>query len=133
LSLIKLFYLLFTAWPAWVRNVSPALRRREWVILDRGPTDLICDPRRYRYGGPLWIAHVWVKFMPQPDKIIVLTAAPHNIAKRKLEVSKEELERQVVQYQNLSGKKFIHVCSSDTPEETLKKTLDKLFGLKNRL
>ncbi len=127
LSVIKLIYLLFIAWPAWLKNAWPHLCRKEWVILDRGPDDLCCDPRRYRYGGPIWLAQFWARLMPRPEKIIVVTADPESIATRKLEVSKEELARQIMQYKNLSSKKYLHVCSSSLPEDTLENALKLLF------
>lgn len=112
ISLIKLGYLWITAWPAWFRWVSPALRRGDWVIIDRGPDDLLCDPRRYRYGGPLWLARCWAALMPRPGSIVVLTADPSVILARKREVTTKELERQIAAYRGLTSTRHRHVDAS---------------------
>lgn len=97
-SIAQVAFHLLTAWPAWWRHVAPARRRGEWVLLDRCFLDLLCDPRRYRYGGPAWIARAAAALMPRPDRLVVLHADPETILARKREVAPEELARQLDAY-----------------------------------
>ena len=71
------------------------------VLSDRYYDDLLVDPVRYRYGAPLWLARFVFKFMPRPDRVIVLTGDPEIIHARKKEVTMDELCRQIDAYQEL--------------------------------
>ncbi|GAB1724578.1 MAG: hypothetical protein NTNFB01_34740 [Nitrospira sp.] len=71
------------------------------VLSDRYYHDILVDPKRYRYGGPLWLAR-WVgKLVPQPDLTIILDAEPVVVQSRKQEVPLEETCRQRVAYRKL--------------------------------
>ena len=55
---------------------------------------MLVDPRRYRYGGAMWLAR-WVgKIIPKPDLWILLDAPAEVLQKRKQEVPPEETARQ---------------------------------------
>lgn len=70
-------------------------------IWDRYYHDMLVDPLRYRYGGPMWLAR-WVgKLIPKPDIWILLDAPPELLQKRKQEVPFEETARQRKEYLNL--------------------------------
>ena len=70
--------------------VRPRLRRGELVLFDRYYHDLLADPRRYRYGGPAWLAR-WVgRRVPAPDLFVVLDAPPEVLQARKAEVPPAE-------------------------------------------
>lgn len=97
-SLAQIGFHLLTAWPAWWRWVGPARRHGEWVLLDRCFLDLLCDPRRYRYGGPGWVARAAAAVMPRPDHLLVLHAPADAILARKREVAPDELTRQLAAY-----------------------------------
>jgi len=70
-------------------------------IFDRYYHDILVDPKRYRYGGPMWLAR-WVgKMIPKPDLFILLDAPPEVLQARKQEVPFEESARQRQAYLNL--------------------------------
>ena len=102
LSLVKL-----VAWWAdftvlgYVMDVHPRLRRSALVLFDRYYQDLLVDPRRHRYGGPLWLARVAQRLYPKPDLVILLDAAPEVLHGRKREVSPRETARQREAYLDL--------------------------------
>lgn len=95
---------LLTAWPAWWRHVLPALRRGEWVLLDRCHLDLLVDPRRYRYGGPEWLARAALALQPRAAAVLVLDAPEAVVRARKQEVTPEELTRQRAAYRALAAR-----------------------------
>jgi thymidylate kinase len=64
------------------------------LICDRYYHDLLVDPKRYRYGGPLWAARLVGKLMPQPTLWILLDAPAEVLQARKQEVPPEETARQ---------------------------------------
>ena len=77
----------------WYANVFHE-QKQTLLICDRYYHDLLIDPIRYRYGGPLSIARLIGKLMPQPALWILLDAPSDVLQGRKQEVSREETERQ---------------------------------------
>lgn len=63
-------------------------------IYDRYFHDLLVDPRRYRYGGPMTFARLVAALVPQPDQWILLDAPTEVLQARKQEVTAEETARQ---------------------------------------
>ena len=72
------------------------------VLSDRFYLDLLADPKRYRFGASLKIARFVFRFLPKPDRVIVLHADAKTILSRKEEVSREELDRQLTRYREIS-------------------------------
>ena len=102
LSAAKLLYLLADYSTIYVWKWSLRSRRRSTLIIfDRYYHDLLVDPKRYRYGAPLWLAR-WIGYLvPRPDLWILLDATPEVIRSRKQEVTLEESERQCEAYRTL--------------------------------
>jgi thymidylate kinase len=82
-------------------TVRLALGRSTLVMHDRHFVDALVDPRRYRYGGPLWLLRLIWRIVPKPDLLILLDAAPAVLQARKQEVSFEESARQREAYLSL--------------------------------
>ena len=126
----------------YFRGVYPKLIRSTLVVFDRYADDLAVDPRRYRYGGPLWMARVLSRMVPRPDLMFVLVADPEIIQARKAEVPLAETSRQVEEYRKLAQRKGVILIDagrplkevvSDIVEETLKwmeRRTHKRLGLK---
>ena len=90
LSMVKIVVWLFEEWYAQI-----FLDKRDCVLLcDRYYHDLLIDPKRYRYGGPQWVARLIGGLMPRPDLWILLDAPPAVLRARKQEVSPQETARQ---------------------------------------
>lgn len=94
LSVGHLFARLLDYWLGYCFVIRPLLARSGLVVFDRYFHDLIVDPKRYRYGGPMWLARVLSRIVPQPDVVLVLDAPEHVIFARKQEVPLEEVKRQ---------------------------------------
>lgn len=85
----------------YVIVVHLALARSRLILHDRHFVDALVDPRRYRYGGPLWLLRLIWHFVPKPDFIILLDAPPAVLQGRKQEVPFEETARQRQAYLSL--------------------------------
>lgn len=85
------------------RRVRPWLRRGALVLFDRYYHDVIADPRRYRYGGPAWLAR-WVgRRVPAPDLFVVLDVPPDVLQARKSEVPPAQSAAARAAYLALAG------------------------------
>lgn len=79
------------------------------LICDRYYHDLLVDPIRYRYGGPMWIARLVGKSMPRPGLWVLLDVPTGLLQMRKQEVSREESERQRRAYFAFVSRQAEHV------------------------
>lgn len=72
------------------------------VLFDRHFIDIFVDPRRYRYGGPMWAARCISFMIPRPGIWIFLDVAPDIVQNRKREVTADETVRQRQAYLELA-------------------------------
>lgn len=80
----------------WTR---PAMARSEAILFDRYFHDLLIDPKRYRYGGPMWLARLIARVIPPRNALfIILDADDQVILSRKQELPADELRRQRAAY-----------------------------------
>jgi thymidylate kinase len=104
-SIAKIFVWLLEEWfAALFLN-----KRKSLLICDRYYHDLLIDPIRYRYGGPMWIARLIGKLMPQPGLWVLLDAPAEVLRARKQEVSFSETMRQRQEYMTFVRKQRKHV------------------------
>ena len=97
-------------------DVYPRLRRSTLVLFDRYYQDLLVDPKRHRYGGPLWLARYVGRLFPRPDVIILLDAPPEVLHSRKREVPLAETARQREAYLELVRRSpSCHVVDASRP------------------
>ena len=84
----------------WVR---PGVERGALVLFDRYYHDVLADPRRYRYGGPAWLARAVGRWIPAPDLFVVLDAPPEVLQARKAEGTPAESAAARDAYRALAG------------------------------
>lgn len=92
-SVAKVLYFLFDYWIGYFGRLR-YITKEKIIIFDRYYHDILVDPRRYRYGGPMWLARLVGKTIPEPDLFILLDAPPEILQSRKQEVTFEETARQ---------------------------------------
>jgi thymidylate kinase len=102
-SILKLGWLWLNWWIGWFRDLRAASRAGV-VLFDRYHADLLIDPRRYRYGGPMWLAKLASQLMPQPDLVVFLDAPAEVLLSRKQEVPIKSLEKSRDLYSALAAK-----------------------------
>ena len=83
----------------------PAMARSEAVIFDRYFHDVLIDPKRYRYAGPMWLPHLLSRCIPPRRAIfVVLDADEELILSRKQELPLHELKRQRLAYKAFAAR-----------------------------
>lgn len=98
----------------WLK-IRPMLVRSTLVVFDRYYHDLLADPTRYRYGGPLRLARVLGRLVPQPDIVFIFDASAEVLQTRKREVALEESARQRDAYRSLADQ-FQRACVIDASQ-----------------
>ena len=105
LSLIKIWIWLFEEWYAYFFHE----KKNTLLVCDRYYHDLLVDPKRYRFGAPIWIAELVGRLMPQPKFWVLLNAPAEVLQARKQEVTPEESARQSSAYLMFIRKRNAHV------------------------
>jgi thymidylate kinase len=60
--------------------------------------DMLIDRRRYRYGGPMWFAHLVGRLYPSPDLWVLLDTPAETMVSRNQELPPAEAVRQLEAY-----------------------------------
>jgi thymidylate kinase len=101
-SSVRLLAHLLDYWLGYCFLIRPLLARSGLVVFDRYFHDVLLDPKRYRFGGPLWLARFVSHLVPKPDLFFVLDAPVDIILARKREVLPEDLRCQRRAYANFA-------------------------------
>lgn len=118
-SVARLFAHLLDYWTGYWLVVRPLVARCGLVVFDRYFDDIWIDPKRYRYGGPLWLPQILSLFRPKPDLVFVLDAPEEVVLSRKQEIAPEEIRRQrrlYREYQNRTSHSYI-LDSTASPKQ----------------
>lgn len=102
-SVAKLGWIWINWWAGWFKDLR-GKAKAGYVFYDRYHGDLVVDPQRYRYGGPMWLARFWSRTLPQPDHLIFLDAEVDVLLARKQEVSADALKQSRGGYLRLTQK-----------------------------
>jgi thymidylate kinase len=118
LSALKVPYYVLLYNLSYLAAVRPRLRAGGLVLCDRYYDDLVADPRRYRYRGPLGLAAFGARWTPRPDLMLILDAPAHTLLRRKREVPWRELRRQREAYRRLdAGGSRVFLLDAARPED----------------
>jgi thymidylate kinase len=94
-SISYLFFTWLDFTSGYVVAIRSALSRNALVIFDRFYHDLLIDPKRYRFGGPIWMVRALARIVPPRDLFfVVLDAEEQTILSRKQQLPAEEIRRQ---------------------------------------
>jgi thymidylate kinase len=112
----------------YLMEIFPKKVRSTLVLFDRYYHDILVDHRRYRYGGPIWLARVLARLISQPDIFILLDAPPEIVHSRKQEVTFEETRRQRIAYVELIGElKCAHLVNAAKPVDQVVNEVEKII------
>lgn len=130
-SVVKLGWLWLNWWAGWWGGLRGEAARG-LLLFDRYHGDLLVDPTRYRYGGPILVAQLVMRLMPQPDLVVFLDAAPEILLARKQEVSHAALEASRERYLALCkrGGRFVVVDASLPLAEVVAQVSGHISGLR---
>jgi thymidylate kinase len=94
-SVLYLLVIFLDYWLGYALHLRSLLAHSSLIILDRYFQDILIDPIRYRYGGPMWLARGLRWLIPPRDVFfLVLDADEHVIYSRKRELAFDEVVRQ---------------------------------------
>jgi hypothetical protein len=126
LSLVKIWVWLFEEWYSTLFHE----RKGTLLICDRYYHDLLVDPKRYRFGAPLWTARLVGKLMPRPKLWILLDAPAEVLQARKQEVPAEETAKQCHAYRAFVRKQRKHmiVDASQSLDKVIADTEQAIHG-----
>lgn len=96
----------------WIDRLFTVRENSPLEIWDRYYHDVLVDPKRYRYRGPMWFVHAIGWLAPKPDLFVILDAPAEVLQKRKQEVPPEETARQRKAYGALA-RRFEHTVIVD--------------------
>lgn len=133
-STAKLLYFLNVYCFGYLLKIRPMMIQNTLVIFDRYYHDLLVDPIRYRYGGPMWFARWVAKLIPKPDFFILLDAPPEVLQSRKQEVPFEETVRQRQAYLELvrGMKNGLVVGASQSLDEVVAEICEIILGFMSK-
>lgn len=128
-SFFRIAYYTFDYIVGWQKCIRRDVRMDRYSIFDRYSYDLVVDPRRTRLNLPKCIRKFFVWLTPRPGIVFILKADADIIYERKQELSKEEIERQLAEYEILSrtNKRFKVINAEKTPDEMTDEALKILF------
>ena len=128
-------------WAGYLFVIWARLVKSDFVQFDRYFHDVLVDPLRYRYGGPVWYARFLCRLLPEPDLVILLDANEDLIFARKTELTRAEIQRQRAAYRELKFQRAREVyvatdagiqptllASSAALAEFMKERFDKRIG-----
>lgn len=94
-SVLYLFTIFADYWLGYLLHIRALLANSSLVVLDRYFHDILIDPVRYRYGGPMWLVRALQNLVPPRDVLFLVLDADENIIfARKRELAFDELARQ---------------------------------------
>lgn len=112
-------------------RVFPWRVRTHLVISERGFWDMGVDPLRYRLRVPRYPVQLLGSFVPTPDLVLVLEAAPALLLSRKSEITTEDLARQLRAWREILPRRariaFLDV--SRPLEAVLEAAVDETYGV----
>lgn len=127
-SLAKLLLWLADYTVGSVPAVRLPLVRSTLVIFDRYYHDLLVDARRYRYGGPAWLAGLVGRAVPRPDLFIFLDLPAEVAHARKPEVPLEEGRRLRERYRQLARQlPNAHVVDAERPLDEVAREVETII------
>lgn len=101
------YYLLDYVLGHWCKD-RPAMTRQRLVIYDRCALDMVVDPVRYGLSSARPAKWLW-RLAPKPDCVVLLAAEPDTIYRRKPELPREEIARQLEAWRELHGRGAVQV------------------------
>lgn len=94
-SLIRYIYYLADFVLGYWLVIYPKRAQTTLVVGERWYYDVMVNPMRYGFNLPPWLLSAGKKLIPRPDLILLITADPETIYRRKAELEIAEIRRQI--------------------------------------
>jgi thymidylate kinase len=108
----------------------PAMVRSQTILFDRYFHDILIDPKRYGYTGPIWLPRLIGRVIPPRRALfIILDAEEGVILSRKQELPPEELSRQRKSYKAFGANtpRSVIVNTERSVDETVTEIVASIF------
>ncbi len=106
-SLVSVLFLLaffIDYWLGYLFVVRPLLSRSTLVLFDRYYQDMLAEPQRFRYGGPMWLLRLLSHLVPPPDLVfVVISAEEETLFSHEDGLSSPALRRERELYERLTA------------------------------
>lgn len=104
------------------------------IVAERYYYDYFVHPARYAFKLPGWIFKLGFIFVRKPDLLILLDNDPDVIWSRKKELTKAEIERQIIAYreQVKKHKHGLFIKTDNSPEEVSRRVVWEILAHTNR-
>lgn len=129
-SISYLFFTWLDFTSGYALAIRSALSRNALVIFDRFYHDLLIDPRRYRFGGPIWLVRAVSRIVPPRNLFfVVLDADEETILSRKQQLPPEEIRRQRRAYREFAEQApaSVVVSTQNPIEQCRAEALGRIF------
>lgn len=111
MSTAKLFYLIVKFWTKLIALI--VLKRPKRIIFDRYLDEVMVDPRRFLIKAPRLFLILFAKFMPKPKCRVLLLCSPNVAAKRKQDLSINQIKDRYYKYFEFFGDQLILINNDD--------------------
>jgi len=121
-SLLRCFYLLLRFWAGYWLWIYPRLAKGHLIIGERWGYDILFDPASKGIQLPYWFRKFVFWICPGSQKSVVLSGSDREIAERKRELPRVEIERQINMIEReIRGNRGVAIVDST-------KDIDLTFG-----
>lgn len=131
-SFIRLSYYIIDYMLGFNYYIRKDVQYGKFSIFDRYSYDLLVDPLRSRIKLPLFIRKLFVRLTPKPKLAFYLRAPANVIFERKQELTLEEIERQLIEFDNVAKSYKINELDStklvsEVVDDAIAIVLEKYF------
>lgn len=113
-------------WAGYVRTVRPAVRAGRLVVADRWAYSYVVKPESVRFGGSRKLAVRFVRSLPAPAGVFVLSAPAELVVSRKAELTVEEAEAEMRRWSELDVGRVHHIDASVDPDDIARQILERV-------
>lgn len=127
-SLVRFSFYLIDYIIGFYFKIYPQVVKKKLIIMDRYYYDFLVDLHRYHFNIPKWLPKFFLPFIPKPDITFYLNTEPHELLKRKQELTFQELDRQVHAFQNFSSR-IPNFYSIDNNNRTIREVTSEIVSI----
>lgn len=128
-SFIRMAYYILDYMLGWAKKIRNDVHYDKYSAFDRYSYDLLVDPERTRIKLPYLLRKIMVKLTPKPKVVLALMADSKTIYSRKQELEKDEIERQLKEYQKIikEEENVYEINAEETLENMAKDAIKIIF------
>jgi len=113
-------------WTGYLVRVQPALSAGRLVVVDRWAYGYLVQPAALRFYGPVWLARLVLRLLPQPDLVANLTAPVDVIRSRKQELTSSEISAELAEWSDLPARRLRSFDTQGPPDQVAAQILEEL-------